>query len=205
MAAQAQPSEVLTPRKTNCLGNICIICGFSFVNTFIDTSGKKVTKKYFDKKLKLTDERKQAIITTLGPIEVDLGGDTGVCQKCFRAVERLNKIEKEATELRCDLKRSADNVKDSLMISLPSPKRLTGLECKTKRTLCSPGIQQPRKKVTPLLPITYVQPVYVLPFSDITNTGQSTAKPCKAVRRSLGTCFSEPIDTVTLQGEVEVS
>ena len=87
MAAQAQPSEILTPRKIYSLGNICIICGFSFVNTFIDTSGKKLTKINFDKKLKLTDERQLAITTTLGTIEVDFCGDTG-CVRNFSEPSR---------------------------------------------------------------------------------------------------------------------
>ena len=82
----AQSSDVLTSRKTYSLGDICILCGFSFVNTFID-SGKEVTQNDFDKKK--VNRGKKTPITTL---DVESGGNTGVCQKCFRAMEKLNKI-----------------------------------------------------------------------------------------------------------------
>ncbi|XP_061166248.1 uncharacterized protein LOC133175140 [Saccostrea echinata] len=186
----AQSSGMATPRKTLSLGNICIICGFSFIHTFIDSNGKEITQKFFDKKFKLTEERKKII--------------NSVCQKCFRTVERLSKMEKEVSELKCKLKYSAENVKENFLLSLPSPKR----SVITKRMLRSPIIRQPTKKVASLLPITCVQPISILPFSDLTNRGGlPVAKQVKPpVRRSLGTSFTNrPSEThTTLQGEVTI-
>lgn len=85
----AAPSkETQTPKKTYSLCNMCIICGFSFIQTIKDSFGKEITKKYFDRKLKLTEERKKIISDAIGVDTYDVGNDTGVCQKCFRSVEK---------------------------------------------------------------------------------------------------------------------
>lgn len=68
--------------------------------------------------------------------------------------------------------------------------------CKTKRMLRSPGLQQPTKKLTPLLPITCIQPICIQTFEDITKAEQP--KAAVSVRRSLTTSFTE-----ILHGEVE--
>lgn len=191
----AAPSkETQTPKKTYSLCNMCIICGFSFIQTIKDSFGKEITKKYFDRKLKLTEERKKIISDAIGVDTYDVGNDTGVCQKCFRSVEKLSKLEKESAELKDKLKRSTQGVKENCFLSLPSPKRAD--MCKTKRMLRSPGLQQPTKKLTPLLPITCIQPICIQTFEDITKAEQP--KAAVSVRRSLTTSFTE-----ILHGEVE--
>lgn len=102
---------------------MCIICGFSFIQTIKDSFGKEITKKYFDRKLKLTEERKKIISDAIGVDTYDVGNDTGVCQKCFRSVEKLSKLEKESTDLKDKLKRSTQGVKENCFLSLPSPTR----------------------------------------------------------------------------------
>uniref|UniRef100_K1Q6U3 Uncharacterized protein n=1 Tax=Magallana gigas TaxID=29159 RepID=K1Q6U3_MAGGI len=62
--------------------------------------------------------------------------------------------------------------------------------------LRSPGLQQPTKKLTPLLPITCIQPICIQTFEDITKAEQP--KAAVSVRRSLTTSFTE-----ILHGEVE--
>lgn len=68
--------------------------------------------------------------------------------------------------------------------------------CKTKRILRSPGLQQPTKKLTPLLPITCIQPICIQTFENITKAEQP--KAAVSERRSLTTSFTE-----ILHGEVE--
>lgn len=192
----AAPSKVTqTPRKTYSLCNMCIICGFSFIQTLKDSLGKEITKKYFDRKLKLTEERKKLISDYVGVEIYDVGNDTGVCQKCFRSVEKLCKLEKESADLKDKLKQSTQGVKENCLLSLPSPKRAD--MCKTKRMLRSPGLPQPTKKLTPLLPITCIQPIRIQTFEDLTKAEQP--KAAVSVRRSLTTSFTE-----VLHGEVEV-
>lgn len=68
--------------------------------------------------------------------------------------------------------------------------------CKTKRMLCSPGLQQTTKKMAPLLPTTSIQPIYIQTFEDFTKAEQP--KAAVSVRRSLTTSLTE-----ILHGEVE--
>lgn len=211
----AAPSESLpTPKKTYFLGNICILCGFSFVQMIKQSDGTEFTKKFLDRKLKLTAERKFNIeqVTEMNISEEE---GCGVCQKCYRSVEKVIKSEREIKELKGKIKETAKTVASTLLLNLPSPRR----KSITKRMLRSPVVQQPMKKTAnPILPIVCVNPVKIPLFTDITNIHmkpknyETVATEKKThVRRSLGKTFgieavqptTESTQTV-LQGEVEV-
>jgi len=118
---------------------------------------------FLDKKLKLSDERRKNIENVTG-FGVKNDTEAGVCQKCYRSVERVLKMEKETSELKGKIRNSAHTVQSTLLLSVPSPKR----SAISKRMLRSPAFTQPAKKqINPNLPITYVQPVTVMPFTDI--------------------------------------
>ena len=97
-----------TPRKIYPLGNVCLICGFSFVSKSVDSDGNVKVNKYLDKKLRLSADRIKILQDVCGiSASVVYPVDTGVCQKCYRSAERVLKIEKEAETLRESLKVSA--------------------------------------------------------------------------------------------------
>jgi hypothetical protein len=111
--AMAAPS---TPKKCYYLGNICVVCGFSFVTKSVDKDGNVQVAKCLDKKLRLTRER----LETLWNIrdfkeETCFPLDSGVCQKCFRAMERVLKVEKEAAEARERFKSSTQSTMTRLV------------------------------------------------------------------------------------------
>ncbi|XP_062621410.1 uncharacterized protein LOC134283005 [Saccostrea cucullata] len=87
------------------VGNSCIICGFSFELTVIYCDGTSEIKKLCEKKLKLNTERKSKIEYAIER-EVRVNDTAGCCQKCFRRVERIIKIE-------CDLKRKKRELAES--------------------------------------------------------------------------------------------
>ncbi|XP_063412299.1 uncharacterized protein LOC134695054 [Mytilus trossulus] len=196
----APMSEKLTPRKTYLLGNICVVCGFSFIQKVKEANGIEVEHKYFDRKLKLSEERRKNINNVVG---FECKGE-GVCQKCYRSVEKVLKTEKESTDLKGKLRQSTQTVENTLLVSVPSPKRVSI----SKRMLRSPASFQPSKK-SDIVPIT------TMPFNDITNTPnvvrslpQILPKPTqqkltepskKPARRSLDQSFSP-----SFTGEVEM-
>ena len=51
----------LTPRRIYYNSNICVLCGFAFVQSEVTSTGEKIDKKFFNKKLKLTDQRIKAV------------------------------------------------------------------------------------------------------------------------------------------------
>ncbi|XP_048774679.2 uncharacterized protein LOC125679473 [Ostrea edulis] len=207
-----------TPQKTYVLGNVCVICGFAFIQHLKNADGTITVTKYLDRKFKMSKERKETIEKVVG-FEVKVDAESGVCQKCYRSAEKVIRMEKESTELRENLKKTTSTVQQTLLLSLPSPKR----SIISKRMLRSPTVSQPAKKpVDPLFKISYIKPVTMNPFSDLTNlsnlSGQAhlpqiAAKPVAqstpeneskpvTVRRSLGKTFETTVPL--LQGEVEV-
>lgn len=91
-----------TPRRVYCRNNICVLCGFSFIQTDINDKGEKIEKKHFTLKYKLTDERVKNIKQVLQQFEVSSDRDVnnGVCHKCLKYVEKYVKCTKEAAEIK---------------------------------------------------------------------------------------------------------
>ena len=228
----ASISDVFTPRKTLLLGNICVICGFSFVQKIKESDGRVVVKKFLDRKYKLTVKHKELIDRVIG-FEIRSDGDQGVCQKCFRTVERLDRTDRENIAAKEKLRQSAETVQRTLLLSVIASPRRSEI---AKRMARSPASSQPAKRLIrnegdpvvakqPLMPITLVQPVVVKSFSDLTylptlaprptqvskvmDTQPSkivpAAAPTKPVRRSLGFTQSASLVPPMLQGEVEVN
>jgi hypothetical protein len=188
-------AEVSTPKKTYYGGNSCVICGFVFEQHITNSDNSISVVKFTDRKLKLTNERRIKIVNVIGEINVD-EIPAGVCQKCFRTVERVSKNENEILKTKRELKDSYNRTLASRLSSLPS-----GV---TKRMLRSP-ISQPPKRNTErydrsmLLPINIIQPVRILPFTDLTNVGnksqgnsdQGVGEMTSKTRRSLGASFQQ--------------
>ena len=91
-----------TPRKTCLLGDICILCGFSFVS--IETIDRKENiHKFYDVNIKINKERKECVrkvSETQFNLESCITCNSGVCRKCFRSVKSILKTwgEKQCHE-----------------------------------------------------------------------------------------------------------
>lgn len=73
----------------------------------VDRDGNTAINKYLDKKLRLSVERLKIVKDVCNITnDVIFTKDTGVCQKCFRNIEKVLKIEKEAATLRDSFKSS---------------------------------------------------------------------------------------------------
>lgn len=85
----------MTPIKIYNLNNVCIVCGFCFVNKKLDKEGKLTVEIFLDKKFKLRHERIHILRN-----ECDTKGDlcfptdSGVCQTCFRNLGKGAEIRK---------------------------------------------------------------------------------------------------------------
>ena len=91
----------MTPVKYYPLGNICVVCGFSFVTKRVDESGNIIIDKCLEKKLRITPERRATLHNVCNLSEdIRFPSDMGVCQKCFHSMDRVLKAEKEALETR---------------------------------------------------------------------------------------------------------
>lgn len=158
-------AQSTTPRKTCVLGNVCIICGFSFVVLHKTSDGKEEEHKYFDNKLRLNQERLQNIKKVT---EHDLcfemeNSNLGVCRKCYRAVESVIKSEEKNKLTKQSLRNNLEMVYKTQILNLPSPRR----KVISKRMLRSPDVSIRPSKA--LASATYVSPVKILPFKDLSN------------------------------------
>lgn len=55
-----------TPTKTCVLSDICVLCGFSFTQCEKKEDGEVKINKFFERKLKLTTERKDNVFKITG-------------------------------------------------------------------------------------------------------------------------------------------
>lgn len=195
-----------TPTKTCVLGDICVLCGFGFLEYETTVHGEKVVHKHFDKKLRMTTERAKNILKVT---ELNFSSDSAVCQKCYRTVESVLRSEQKNEEIRTKICSMAQNTNKTLLLQLPSPRR----KLVTKRMLRSPVVAQVAKRGNcfNIAAVEY-KAVKIAPFTDITNqtntcSSTSTEKP-KIVRRSLEFKPNEPSNkeqhSTVLQGEIEV-
>lgn len=181
-----------TPRKTCVLSDICVLCGFSFIEYEKKENGELVAHKHFDRKLRFSNERQEHVYKVRG---INFSDNSAACLKCYRSVESVLKSEQKTKNIKEQICSMARKVNDTQLLQLLSPKRKTI----TKRMLRSPVITLSAKKDKTLNIETFKhKPVHILPFKEITNTGV-TDKP-KIVRRSLE--FRDPHAN---QGEIEVS
>ena len=79
----------VTPRRIYYQSNICILCGFSFIQIEVLFTGQIVQKKYLNKKLKLTEERIKNITIVVSDFELEPTSINGVCVKCYRHIEKV--------------------------------------------------------------------------------------------------------------------
>ncbi|XP_056005091.1 uncharacterized protein LOC125654936 [Ostrea edulis] len=179
-----------TPRKVYPLGNICLICGFSFVSKSVDTDGNIKINKYLDKKLRLSTDRMKVLKDVCGISDsVVYPTDTGVCQKCFRSTERVLKLEKEAATMRESFKASVQLTLQRFNVCVPSPsKRFI-----EKREIRSPFKENTDvKRVRPddplLVPIRRVMPVKLVQLQPA-----SANVIVNKARRSLGGDFLKQV------------
>ncbi|XP_063396369.1 uncharacterized protein LOC134680974 isoform X2 [Mytilus trossulus] len=98
---------------TKFVENICVICGFVFVQKETKSDGFVITNKFLHRKLKLTTERFCEIEKVVGNLQRKKKDDNGVCINCYRAVERVLRLEKEAKKTRARLLKLIETVEQS--------------------------------------------------------------------------------------------
>lgn len=106
-----------TPTKTCVLSDICVFCGFSF--TQYEKKRKVKINKFFERKLKLTTERKDNVFKITG---TNFSTNSAVCVKCYRSVESVIKSEEKTANLKARICDVAHNV-NVANLQLPSPKK----------------------------------------------------------------------------------
>lgn len=89
-------AESITPRKHFFLGDMCIVCGFSFVLIEKTSDGKENINKFYNNKLRLNKDRVSCIKkVTETSIDVDNCSNAGVCRKCYRTIETILKTDEK--------------------------------------------------------------------------------------------------------------
>lgn len=111
-----------TRRKTCLLGNICILCAFSFVS--IETiDGKENICKFYEVKLKLSKDRIECIWkVTETHLKSYNTCNADVRKKCFRIVESILKTEKKNNATMEKIKQSLNQVFRNQIFSLSCPR-----------------------------------------------------------------------------------
>lgn len=152
-----------TPRKTCVLSDVCILCGFSFIQIEKTDGGEKI-QKFFDIKLKLNKERVDNVKKITGLPDIDVATNAGVCKKCYRSVESILKTEEKNQITKQRFREIAETTMKSHMLQLPSPRR----KSISKRMLRSPSMPSSKKQT--LVNLSYRKLVQIAPFKDLTNT-----------------------------------
>lgn len=203
-----QAEEPQTPRRIYYKANICVLCGFAFVQAEVTSTGETIEKKLFNKKLKLTEEKISAIRNVLGEFNHEcIISNNGVCKQCFRTIERINKAEKEVEELQKEIKTSRSLVRQKYQLATPSPTK-TKIE-KRLRSVISPEKANVEKRRSFPTTFSQVELVNILPLPPVLekhDPKQTEKVPLKPVGRSLPFSGTDKDDRdVFLEGEVEVS
>ncbi|CAC5384735.1 unnamed protein product [Mytilus coruscus] len=86
---------------------------FSFIQKETTSDGVVITNKSTHRKLKLTTERLREIEKVVGNLQKKKKDDNGVCLKCYRAVERVLRLEKEAEKTKAWLLKLIERVEQS--------------------------------------------------------------------------------------------
>ncbi|VDI02355.1 Hypothetical predicted protein [Mytilus galloprovincialis] len=126
------PSVESPSNLTEFVENLCVICGFLFIQKETKSDGIVITNKFLHRKLKLTSERFCEIEKVVGNLKRKKKDDNGVCRQCYRAVERVLRLEKEAKKTRARLLKSIETVEQS---------------SKQSDTVCSPIPRDPSNRV----------------------------------------------------------
>ena len=82
-----------TPHRLYYSSNICVLCGFTFVQTEVTATGEQKEIKFINRKLKITQEKIDIIRQVIGEFIHDLSSPNGVCKTCFRSIERVLRLE----------------------------------------------------------------------------------------------------------------
>ena len=151
-----------TPRKISIRTNSCVLCGFSFIETEITSSGERIVHKRFTQKVKLNLEKISIICDVISNFQLDpdIDKDNGVCVKCFRKVKNA-KYQKDSLKIREELTASRARVVQ-MTLNLPSPDKLQS----EKRLLRSPATTQQSKQMK-TFPNTVIKRVTNIPTFDM--------------------------------------
>lgn len=195
---------ILTPRRIYYKANICVLCGFAFVQSEITSTGETIERNLFNKKLKLTDDKVKSIQHVLSEFQHDsVSSSNGVCKNCYRTVERIIKIEKEVEQLQIEISRSRSSVRTKYQLATPSPTK-SKIE---KRLRISPEKTVKRPFPSSFKKVTVVNIPPIPTILPKTEKNEPVCKPL-SVRRSLPFSTVENVQDKTdssLEGEVEVS
>lgn len=207
----------VTPRRIYYQSNICILCGFSFIQTEVLVTGQTVQKKYLNKKLKLTEERIKKITSVVNDFETEPTSINGVCVKCYRHIEKVIQMQTDLAKMQTDLTEARHDVRKTYHLTCTKSAKKTE---KRLRTCMSPLLQQqPLKyqKTTFTSELSVVHLLTIPTFDEMIHApkGPSTTSLVgnvkKPTRRSLGFSYTSATEKETLrkqgpdlEGEVKV-
>lgn len=108
-----------TPSKTCALSDICVLCGFSFIEYEKKENGEHVLHKHFDRKLRFNNERQENVYKVTG---INFSENSAVCFKCYRSVDSVLKSEQKNKNMKEQICSKARQVKETQLLQLLSPK-----------------------------------------------------------------------------------
>ena len=116
MASVEQANLLLTPKKLYLFNDQCFMCGFSFREIFLTSTGRREEKKLFHLKLKLTKDRIVVINGVLRHEEMktvrDIDeGDNSICVRCFNKFENHSKLAERMEKIRTEIRNNRLKVK----------------------------------------------------------------------------------------------
>lgn len=206
----------VTPRRIYYQSNICILCGFSFIQTEVLFTGQIVQKKYLNKKLKLTEERIKNITIVVSDFEPEPTSINGVCVKCYRHIEKVIQMQTDLSKMQKDLTEARHDVRKAYKLTCSRSAKKT-----EKRLHMSPLLKEQHQikhqKTTFISEFSVVHLLTIPTFDEMIQVPQvpstSSQASVKPVRRSLG--FSDTVTSDTgkeyiqkqgpnLEGEVKV-
>lgn len=205
----------VTPRKVYFKSNICVVCGFNFIQKEITSTGIEIEKKFTNRKIKLTLERVAVIIQVISNFEAE-HGQNGICTKCYGQVERVLRMQKDIEKSQKELNETRGGVRRSYNLTCSKSKSQTKREQYEKRLLQSPISDRSQKRARSDFPtnVSVVSMVTLPSFKELVSdmpTESTIAEVLhpKTARRSLPfTAQSESQGQETLEtslsGEVEV-
>lgn len=201
-----------TPRKIYYNSNICVICGFSFIQTEVTATGRTIERNHTNKKLKLSDERVKKIKQVINNFIYEHEHINGVCKKCYSHIEKVLKLHRDVESLEKELNETRSGVRRSYNLTCSKSK---SQQKQYEKRLLSPISDRPEKmpKSTEFPPPSTVTLVTMQTFQQYaaeSNPSGSTVSEIVSSKTAKKSLFSrkapeisdpKPID---LSGEVEV-
>lgn len=169
-----------TPKREYSLIDRCCLCGFSFLETTVSGSGTKVTQKQYKLKLRLNEERLGSIQEVISIQLSDF--EKAVCQKCYRKVDSVKRMEKQIQEIKFELQESRNRVQQDISTTV-----------RQKRLLRSPLQPQPYKINRFPTTVSVKHPVQLTSFLNLTTSSVPQLAPVPVTLLNKSSSSSQPL------------